>query len=395
RPSPSPEAAVSFLPMEALGERGEIDLSSTRPLDDVKGGFTRFYEGDGIVAKITPCFENGKGAVWSGTLEGIGFGTTELHVLRPSSEIDARYLYYVTMSSPVRQGGEAAMYGAAGQKRVPESFVRDFRAYAPSFDAQVRAVEYLDRETNRIDELIAAKQRLIDGLSEKRRAVIAQAVTRGIDPGVPMRDSGIEWLGSVPAHWDVVRLRYMAQDIQTGPFGSQLHADEYVPDGVIPVVNPSHLVGGVISPEEGVSVDEVTAERLSRHRLRLGDLVFGRRGELGRCAVVDAAQAGWLCGTGCLRVRLNLGRDDPHYINLLFANTAASDELLLESVGSTMDNLNTAILGSCAVPRPPLHEQQAAVASVRNSTSSLRALEEATVRSIELLIERRAALITS
>jgi len=79
--------------MEAIGEHGELDLSITREREDVETGYTQFFDGDVVVAKITPCFENGKGALIRGTLTGIGFGTTELHVLTPTSEIDGRYLY--------------------------------------------------------------------------------------------------------------------------------------------------------------------------------------------------------------------------------------------------------------------------------------------------------------
>lgn len=92
-----------------------------------------------VVAKITPCFENGKGALIRGTLNGIGFGTTELHVLSPGSEIDARYLYYITANDRFRRLGEAAMFGVAGQKRVPEDFVRDYRVPVPPL-AQQRAI---------------------------------------------------------------------------------------------------------------------------------------------------------------------------------------------------------------------------------------------------------------
>ena len=116
-------STVTFLPMEAIGEQGELDVSGARELDDVRTGYSVFKEGDVVVAKITPCFENGKGAVISNTISGIGFGTTELHVLTPGPELDSRFLYYVTMSPEFRRRGEALMSGAAGQQRVPEDFV--------------------------------------------------------------------------------------------------------------------------------------------------------------------------------------------------------------------------------------------------------------------------------
>ena len=118
---------VTFLPMEAIGERGNLDLSAERPVNEVQTGYSRFSEGDVVIAKITPCFENGKGALIRGTTTGIGFGTTELHVLTPGPELDGRFLYYATVDPRFRRLGKACMTGAAGQQRVPEDFVRNFR----------------------------------------------------------------------------------------------------------------------------------------------------------------------------------------------------------------------------------------------------------------------------
>ena len=170
---------VTFLPMESIGEQGVLDCSAIRAADDVRNGYTRFFDGDVLVAKITPCFENGKGALVYGTLNGVGFGTTELHVLNPSSEIDARFLYYITVGGHFRRLGEAAMFGAAGQKRVPEDFIRDYRVRVPPLAQQRAIADYLDRETTRLDVLMAAQQRLLSLLAEKRRAVITETVALG------------------------------------------------------------------------------------------------------------------------------------------------------------------------------------------------------------------------
>ena len=261
--------------------------------------------------------------------------------------------------------------------------------------AQQRAIaDYLDRETARLDALVAAKERVLGLLAEKRRALITRAVTRGLDPRAPLRDSGIPWLGEIPAHWQILQLKFVTRSLHTGPFGSQLHAEEYITGGV-PVVNPSHLSSGRICADDRVSVDEATAERLVIHRLSPCDVVFARRGELGRCGVVEPSQAGWLCGTGSLRARLRLDMVDPYYIVLVFTGTRVSDVLTFESVGSTMDNLNTEILGSCQFGVPPLTEQRAIVAHITAETAKLDALHAATERTIAILRERRAALIAA
>src|SRR5262249_49051237 len=159
-------ADVTFLPMEAIGDHGELDLSNVRPVEEVQSGYSRFSDGDVVIAKITPCFENGKGALIRGTLSGIGYGTTELHVLSPGPNVDGRFLYYVTVDPRFRGLGQASMTGAAGQQRVPEDFVRNFRVPVPTLLTQRAIADYLDRETAHIDALIAAKEHVLDLLAE-------------------------------------------------------------------------------------------------------------------------------------------------------------------------------------------------------------------------------------
>ena len=163
---------VTFLPMEAIGEQGELDLSASRSVEEVQSGYSRFRDGDVVMAKITPCFENGKGALIRGTATGVGYGTTELHVLTPGPELDGRFLYYLTVEAEFRRLGEAYMAGSAGQQRVPEDFVRDYQIPVPPLPHQRAVANYLDHETARIDNLIAAKQRTLRLLAEKRWALV-------------------------------------------------------------------------------------------------------------------------------------------------------------------------------------------------------------------------------
>ncbi|TPL59479.1 restriction endonuclease subunit S, partial [Mesorhizobium sp. B2-4-3] len=122
----SEDEEVSFLPMEAIGDDGSLRLEATRRLGDVQSGYSYFRDGDVAVAKITPCFENGKGALMQGLVGGIGFGTTELIVARPHQRrLVAEFLNWLFQSAEFRGFGEGAMYGAGGQKRVPDDFVRD------------------------------------------------------------------------------------------------------------------------------------------------------------------------------------------------------------------------------------------------------------------------------
>src|SRR6478672_11821706 len=142
---------VSFVPMEAVGEYGGLNLERTKLVDEVGTGYTAFEDGDVVVAKITPCFENGKGAYAQGLKNGVGFGSTELHVLRAGSRLDNGFLFYLTISHSFRALGESEMYGAGGQKRVPPDFAKDFRVPLPPIDDQRTIARFLDGKTAQIN----------------------------------------------------------------------------------------------------------------------------------------------------------------------------------------------------------------------------------------------------
>ena len=173
---------VSFLPMEAIGDDGTINLGQKRKISDVQNGYTYFRDMDVIFAKITPCFENGKGALAQGLLRGIGFGTTELIVARSApSRVIPEYLLRFFQSDIFRKPAEASMYGAGGQKRVSESFVRDFSIPLPPLPEQQAIASFLDRECGRIDALVEEQKAMLALCKERRAALISAAVTGKID----------------------------------------------------------------------------------------------------------------------------------------------------------------------------------------------------------------------
>jgi type I restriction enzyme, S subunit len=264
----------------------------------------------------------------------------------------------------------------------------------PPKDEQRAIAGFLDRETGKIDVLVKKKERLIGLLREKRTAMISHAVTKGLISNPLMKDSGIEWLGQIPAHWEVKRLRDVADTIQTGPFGSQLHAEDYSSGGV-PVINPANIEHGRLLPDADCAVDAETFQRLLRHRLSAGDIVFARRGEMGRCGLVTAAEEGWLCGTGSLLLRCDRRVCEPSFLTYVLATTGIRDWLSLESVGSTMENLNTSILSRIPLVLPPRSEQQAIVAHIDRETAKLDTLRAKIRKGIDRLQEYRTALISA
>ena len=374
--------------MEAIGQQGELDVSLVRDILDVKTGYTQFFDGDVVIAKITPCFENGKGALVRGTLNGIGFGTTELHVLRPGPDLDGRFLYYVSVSEPFRKLGEAGMTGAAGQKRVPEDFVRDFRVGLPPLPVQRAIADHLDREMVRLDALVAAKERVLGLLAEKRRALITRAVTRGLAPGAPLRDSGIPWLGEIPAHWQLKRLKHVGRAI----IGLTFDPADTVTDGSgVLVLRASNVKDQQIILDDNLFVLMDIPESL---RTRAGDILIcsrsGSRALIGKNALIDQSSAGLTFGAFMTVFR------SPHneYLFYIF-NSPLFDYQAGAFSTSTINQLTVETLNGMEVPLPPPSEQKAIVAILREQTSRLDRLVEATERTIALLKERRAALIAA
>ena len=376
---------VTFLPMEAIGEQGDLDLSSVRDLEDVEKGYTQFFDGDVVVAKITPCFENGKGALIKGTLEGVGFGTTELHVLTPGPELDGRFLYYVTASSPFRKLGEASMTGAAGQKRVAEDFVRDFPSPILALAQQRAIANYLDRELARLDALVAAKERLLQLLAEKRRALIIRAVTRGLDPNAPLRDSSISWLGQIPAHWETKRAKWLFTERDERTLtGEEVLLSLRMERGLVP---HNEVSAKLTSPDELVGYKRTSP----------GEIVVNRM----RAAI------------GLIAVSPQAGLVSPDYAVFVPSSNASADYYFhlftTDLLGAVFRSLSTGLgTGSSGflrlysdtflalwLPHPTVAEQRAIVEHIGRNTAELDEMRAATERTITLLMERRSALIAA
>ena len=164
----------------------------------------------------------------------------------------------------------------------------------------------------------------------------------------------------LPEGWALTRFQTVCLGSFTGPFGSTLHRSDYVDNG-IPVINPANIYDGLILPTKMVSED--TRKRLSSYVLHSGDFIIGRRGEMGRAAIISAAEEGWLCGTGCFFAHTTSAIEKPFW-KLYFDSAAVINQLEASAVGTTMKNLNLTILDSLLFPLPPLAEQRRIVERV-------------------------------
>lgn len=175
------EEYVVFLPMEKVSEEGDISQDVRRKTSDVISGFTYFERDDVIVAKITPCFENGKGALLSNLETDYGFGSTEFHTIRAAETVTKEFIYYITKSERFMTFGEAFMSGAAGQKRVPTSFLKEFKIGVPEIEEQKTIVDHIKTECGNIDSILAKILKEIELLKEYKTALISEVVTGKID----------------------------------------------------------------------------------------------------------------------------------------------------------------------------------------------------------------------
>lgn len=186
--------------------------------------------------------------------------------------------------------------------------------------------------------------------------------------------------------WEKVKLGDIAANIQTGPFGSQLHQSDYSEEGT-PVVMPKDLVAGHISEASIARVSDDHVSRLSRHKIQVGDILYSRRGDVGRCAFATEYEKGWLCGTGCLRVTIDTEKAVPKFVFYQLQKAETIGWVEKHAVGSTMLNLNTSILSNVPVELPPISEQKRIVeilsafdALIENDQKQIKLLEEAAQR---------------
>lgn len=290
-------------------------------------------------------------------------------------------------------------FSTANCPRADWEHVGSIEMPAPSPEEQIQVIFAVDRETTRIDALIAKKTRFIELLKEKRHALIDHAVTKGLNSEAPIRNSGVEWLGEIPAHWLVAQLGKISIARCDGPFGSGLKSEHYQADGVR-VVRLQNI--GWASFKDGneafISHQHWQDVLGCGHEVLPNDILIGGLGDeknpLGRACVAPTNLGPAMVKADCYRFRLDTSRANPDFIALALSATARAECGYL-ATGATRDRLNLGLASARVVPLPPLNEQAEIVAALNRDTARIDLLTEKTQRSIDLLKERRAAFITA
>ena len=263
---------------------------------------------------------------------------------------DPRFVYHLLKRFDLKR-----FASGAGVPTLNRNFVHDEPVDIPPLPEQQRIVAILDQA---FDAIATAKANAEKNLQNAR--ALFESHLQAI-----FTQRGESWVE--------MKLGEVAESISTGPFGTMLHKSDYVPDG-IPLVNPMNIIDSRIVPSDRMMVSDDTRERLHIYVLKVGDVVIARRGELGRCALVTTAEAGWLCGTGSFFLRLSSVMDARLFVSL-FSSKQFRMRLESQSVGTTMSSLNHGILNDLPILVPPMAEQRSIIAKAERVRSEVERLE--------------------
>ena len=353
--------------------------------DSVDSTVVTFAPGDVLFGKLRPYLAKVARPSFEGT------ATSEVLVMRPMDECSQSYLAYCLLNAQYIRWIDRLTYGAKMPRVSPDEVTCSFFPLPP-LPEQHAIAAFLDRETARIDELVARMVRLIELLLENRTVLITRVVTRGLDPDAPMKDSGVEWLGEIPAHWEVKRLWHLTPPDRRIMYGIVLPGP-HIEDGV-PIVK-----GGDVSPERlRLNLLSRTAAeiecRYERSRLHAGDLVYAIRGSIGDVAMIPGELEGANLTQDAARV--GYGKDTSGlWLLYLLKSYAVFSQLEVGALGATIRGINIRDLKRTRIPLPPLTEQQDIADYVESETAKLDNLVAKVREAIDHLRELRTALISA
>ncbi len=304
----------------------------------------------------------------------------------PGSLCDPKYGYYALPLFLLKNAAEN-IYGA---KLLNQPLIGGAMLCLPPTDEQAAIAAFLDRETGKIDALVEAQRRLVELLKEKRQAVISHAVTKGLDPTTPMKDSGVEWLGEVPAHWHALQLGRLCRQVSDGPHFSPT----YVDDGVMFLSARNVRVDGW-SLEDAKFISEDDYEEFCRRVIpEPGDILYTKGGTTGIARVVDLLTR-FQVWVHIAVLKMWVDQADPHFVAYALNSTAGYEQSQLHTRGATNQDLGLTRMIKIWLALPPMGEQRAIVAHLEPLVRKIDLLSSEAASTISLLNERRSALISA
>ncbi len=384
-----PRDKVSFVPMEAVGEDGSLDIQE-RSLSEVSSGYTYFENNDVVLAKITPCFENGKATLMRNLKSGFGFGTTEFIVLRPGKDVNSKYLYYTVYSDSFRTPGINEMRGSAGQKRITNQYVGDYEVSVTDVEEQQKIVKYLDSKTQALDKILTAKNHTHTHLSELRQAIITSAVLGTGGAAMNLQHTNIPWIGKIPAHWEVIKLKHILRaPVTDGP-----HETPIFYDTGVPFLSVDGIKDGELDLEDVRYVSEEDYLKfIQKAKPEKGDILLGKAASTGKIARVktDTKFCIW-SPLALLKIREDI---DPEFIEYVLKSGYVQHNVDLLSTFNTQKNISMRDIPNIAIALPPKKEREEIVVKIRDSLQKIDSAEKQLQKSISQLEEYRSSLISN
>lgn len=308
-------------------------------------------------------------------------------VFEKSDRFDNRFLFYWLWH---RRSELIALSVGGGQPNLSQQDLRHERALCPPLDIQQRIAAFLDEKTAQIDALIAKKQGLLERLAEKRQAIITQAVTKGLNPAAPMKPSGIDWLGEIPAHWEVKPIYTFQRRITYGFTNPMPTADE----GPF-MLTANDIDYGQIrySTARRTDYNAFMEELTDKSRPKANDVLITKDGSLGRVAVFDGEMACINQSVALLRVMEDLV--DPNFLARALNSAKYQEEMILNSGGTTIKHIYITRLAKMPVALPPRDEQKSIALYASEVWEIIQKQLQMVTASIELIDQYRSALITA
>lgn len=343
-----------------------------------EGIATRFVKDDVLFGKLRPYLAK----VFLAEKEGMA--TTEALVMVSDVVLVPAFLKYLLISDKFINAVSGTTYGAK-MPRANWEAIGGLPIQLPSRDEQEQIAAFLDWKTRQIDGLIGKKKELLEKLKEKRLAVITQAVTRGLNPAAPIKDSGIPWLGQVPKHWEVMKFGYRT-NIQEGQVDPE---DELYLD--LPLIAPNHIESNTGRVFDVTSAHDQAAIS-GKYLVRKGDVVYSKiRPHLNKCALVDFDG---LCSADMYPIRTELELTSGFLLYWMLAQPFL-DYATESSMRVAMPKLNRDTLSAAPLVVPPESEQEDIVAHIRKVTKRTDSMTIKVEAAIDRLTEYRTALITA
>lgn len=340
---------VSFIAMEDVSNQGAIIKRNVRKYGEVKKGYTAFKNNDVLLAKITPCFENGKKAIATQLINEIGFGSTEFHVLRAQkTEIIPSYIYYTISTNSFIQQAMSNMTGSAGQRRVPTGFLKEYIIATPPLKEQQKISLILYS----VDEKIENIDNLIERTKELKKGLMQKLLTKGIGHDRFKRTE----IGRIPENWKVDKIKDLSFFCSNGFVGtaSPFYTDDN--EGT-PYLMSNNVRANKIDERNVVRIRKEFKQQYPRSTIFEGDMLTVQSGHIGTSCIVPQCYNNTNCHA-LIITRFNKAEIVPLFISYYINSTFGLSRLSKIFVGTTIKHVNVKDLIQFYVPVPPLSEQK-------------------------------------